>query len=71
VTTPDPETIAQLQTYVRLSEAGDMGPSSRSGHDDAVMALAICLLASRQEPAFVEWHAPSAPTSDIYEPLGR
>jgi len=61
VTIHDPETIAQLQTYVRLSEAGDMGPSSRSGHDDAVMALAICLLASRQEPAFVEWHAPTAP----------
>jgi hypothetical protein len=58
----DSETFNELKNYVTLPN-GEMGPNSRDGHDDTVMAMAIALTATITEaPTIPAYGAMSGPS---------
>ena len=71
ITIHDPLTFHQLQTYIKISQWGEMGPAESGGHDDAVMALAICAFSSSVEPAFQLDPPAQQQPEDIYAVQGR
>ena len=65
ITIHDEETYAQLRDFVQR-EDGVMGNATRGGHDDAVMALAICVTASITEGPFIDDRVGANPVLDIF-----
>jgi hypothetical protein len=62
VSVHDSKTYKQLRNYVVLPN-GDMGNADRTIHDDAVMAMAICVTASMTEGPYIQ----DQPTDDIFD----
>lgn len=58
-------TYNQLTSFVEHDD-GYWGNSNKSIHDDAVMALAICVTASKMEGPFVRHRAQMNPMVDLY-----
>lgn len=55
----DSETFKEMKNYVTLPN-GEMGPNSKDGHDDTVMALAIALTATITEAASIPAYGSSS-----------
>lgn len=52
ITLHDKRTYQQMRQFV-VQNNGEWGPSDSKLHDDAVMALAICVTASKTEGPFI------------------
>ena len=61
----DGQTVSQLR-YFNIRNDGEMGNGSRNRHDDAVMALAICVTASITEGPFMDDRVGSGPILDLF-----
>lgn len=65
ITIHDKKTYKQLRNYVVLDN-GDLGNADPKVHDDAVMALAICVTASMTEQPFSENRGKQSDMMDIF-----
>ena len=65
ITLHDKTTYNQLRNYV-IRANGDMGNADAATYDDSVMALAICVTASRFEGPFSESRSSDHPMVDIF-----
>lgn len=65
ITIHDKKTYNQLRNYVVLDN-GEMGNADLSIHDDAVMALAIAVVASQADGPFSEWQDKSENVVDMF-----
>lgn len=65
ITLHDTVTYNQLRNYVEHDD-GYWGNNDKQSHDDAVMALAICVIASETEGPFIADVSPTSPIHDLY-----